>query len=256
MRDPDRFSVAGRKALITGASRGIGRAIALGLAQAGADVLIHCAGRVELAQQTAAEAMNHGVAAHVAAADLASVEATRRLYDETLTALSRVDILVLNASLQIRSDWDEITPEQFDLQMQTNLRSSLQLIQLAAPPMLAAGWGRILVVGSVQQVKPNPTLLAYAASKCGLTALVRGLAKPFAGRGVTINNLAPGVIETDRNADALADPAIRQRVLSWIPAGFAGQPEDCVGPALLLCSDAGRYITGVDLLVDGGMGLP
>lgn len=114
----------------------------------------------------------------------------------------------------------------------------------------------MLTIGSVQQVRPHPEMLVYAASKSALANLVRGLARPWAAKGVTINNLAPGAIDTPRNARALSDASYRGIVLSKIPAGFVGDTADCAGLALLLCSDAGRYITGQDIYVDGGMGLP
>ena len=122
--------------------------------------------------------------------------------------------------------------------------------------MAERGWGRILGIGSVQQVRPNPNLLIYAGLKSALSTMLRSLAKAYAARGVTANTLAPGLIDTDRNADLKQDPALYRSILDRIPAGAAGDAEDCVGAALLLCSDAGRYITGVDLLVDGGMHMP
>ena len=132
-----------------------------------------------------------------------------------------------------------------------NCRASLQLLQRYVPAMQARGWGRILTVGSVQEVKPHPEMIAYAASKAAQRMLALALAPQLAPFGVTINNLA-GVIDTDRNAAALADPAYVQRLMGQIPAGFVGQPQDCAGLALLLCSDAGRYITGQSIYVDGG----
>ncbi|MDA3960845.1 MAG: SDR family oxidoreductase [Planctomycetota bacterium] len=247
-----RFDLTGRRALVTGASRGIGRAIALGLAEAGADVAVHCAGNRAAAESCVAAIAGLGRAAEVVVADLSEADAPDRI----AAACGAVDILVLNASIQERAAWDQRDAAAWDRQLAVNLRSSAELIQLLAPGMCAAGWGRIVTVGSVQQVRPHPEMLAYAASKAALENLARNLARQLAPQGVTVNNLAPGVIDTDRNSAVLADAAYRERVLRVIPSGFVGAAEDCVGAALLLCSDAGRYITGTDLRVDGGMGLP
>src|SRR5690606_8212256 len=116
-------------------------------------------------------------------------------------------------------------------------------------------WGRVLTIGSVQEFTPHPQMLVYAATKCAQTSMAVNLAKQVAPFGVTVHALAPGVIETHRNKGRLADDAYRKTVLGWIPLGFIAEPEDCVGPALLLCSDAGRYITGANYVVDGGMSL-
>jgi NAD(P)-dependent dehydrogenase (short-subunit alcohol dehydrogenase family) len=117
-------------------------------------------------------------------------------------------------------------------------------------------WGRILTIGSVQQVRPHPAMLVYSATKSALVNLVRNLAPQLAPDGITVNNLAPGAIVTGRNEQVLADETYRRQVLAKIPAGYIGEPGDCAGLAVLLCSEAGRYITGQDLFVDGGMGLP
>ncbi len=140
-------------------------------------------------------------------------------------------------------------------QVRTNWQSGFELIQKAAPGMLERDWGRILTIGSVQEVNPHPDMVVYSALKAAQTLMVRNLAKQFAASRVTVNNLAPGVIDTDRNQRRLADGIYKAEVLSLIPAGHTGDPLDCVGAALLLCSEAGRYITGQSLLVDGGMSL-
>jgi len=250
------FSLAGHTALITGSSRGIGRALALGFAQHGADVAVHCRSTIDQAQKVAAEVAAVGMRSCVVQADLADADAPRDLFDLTAAQLGLIDILVLNASLQIRKSWDEITLDEFELQVNVNWRASMALIQLALPGMIERGWGRILTVGSVQQAVPHPQMLVYAGTKAAQENMARNLAKQVAGTGVTVNNLAPGVIDTDRNKAVLSDPEYRKRVAEMIPVNFIGESEDCVGAALLLCSDAGRYITGVDLLVDGGMALP
>lgn len=242
------FDLTGKRALVTGSTQGIGKAVAACLAAHGAEVWVHGATSLEKCRQ-AASGMPGTV--HTALQDLADPECAERLYSQT----GDVDILVLNASVQFRRAWNEITSEEFDRQIHTNLRASLLLVQKYAPHMLASNWGRIVTVGSVQQYKPHKDMAVYAASKCAQMSLVQNLAKQFAPQGVTVNNMSPGVIDTPRNKEALSDPDYHRKVMLGIPAGFAGTPEDCAGAVLLLCSEEGRYITGIDLTVDGGMHL-
>lgn len=136
-----------------------------------------------------------------------------------------------------------------------NYRASYELLQLFAPAMCERRWGRIVTVGSVQETRPHPRMLPYSSLKHAQTGLALGLAKQLAPSGVTENALAPGVVVTDRNTEALADPDYAEKARSSIPIGRFGESADCVGAALLLCSDAGAYITGQNLYVDGGLGL-
>ena len=250
------FNLAGRRALVTGSSQGIGRAIATALAEFGADVMIHCASNVAKAESARKEIESHGVRCGITIADLADTESAAQIHAETLAALGGADILVLNASVQIRKAWSEITPEEYRRQVDVNFGSCLWLIQKFAPAMQSAGWGRILTIGSVQQARPHPQMLVYSATKSALVNMVRSLAPQLAASGVTVNNLAPGAIATGRNEQVLADVDYRQKVEALIPVGYVGEPADCAGMAVLLCSEAGRYITGQDIFVDGGMGLP
>lgn len=249
------FKLSGRRALVTGSSRGIGASVAAVLAEAGADVVIHCKCASEAAQAVAAGATALGVRAPFVAADLAQDGAARELYHAAVAALGGLDIVVLNASLQIPRDWLDITRGELEQQVAVNYRSSLELLQLAAPAMCERRWGRLLTIGSVQEAKPHPQMLVYSSLKHAQTGLVLSLAKQLAPCGVTANNLAPGVIDTDRTRGRLTEAAYVERVLAAIPAGCIGVPADCAGAALLLCSDAGRYITGQNLFVDGGMSL-
>lgn len=254
-RSPSSFDLKGRRALVTGSSRGIGAAIVLGLAEAGADVVIHCAGREEEAREVAARAAAFGVRAAVVRADLSEDGAASRVYEGSVAALGALDIVVLNASTQTRKVWTAFTRQDVDWHFAVNYRSSLELLQLAAPAMVERKWGRILAIGSVQEKKPHPEMLVYSSLKHAQTGLILGLAPQLAPHGVTANNLAPGVIQTDRNSESLADTAYAAKVRAAIPSGFLGESADCVGAALLFCSDAGRYITGQSLYVDGGLGL-
>lgn len=242
------FDLTGKTALITGSSQGIGKAIAKSLADNGAKVIIHGSSSYEKCRSVADEISEN---TKVAIADLSLDGCAEKLYEQTGNA----DILVLNASVQFRRPWDEITGEEFDKQVRVNLKSSLELIQKYAPHMQEQKWGRIVTIGSVQQHKPHKDMAVYAATKAGQMSLVTNLAKQLAVDGVTVNNISPGVIATPRNEEALSDNEYRNIVLKGIPVGFEGTEEDCTGSVLLLCSEAGRYITGIDLIVDGGMSL-
>lgn len=233
-----------RTALVTGSTSGIGLAIADALESRGIRVFGH-----GLSGANAAEGRT------TLREDLTRPGAGSRLGEAALEASGGIDVLVLSASLQVRSDWRDIAPTDADRQLRANLLSSLELIQTLAPGMIARGWGRILSIGSVQQHRPHPEMAVYAASKAAQLSLVRNLAKQFAPAGVTVNNLAPGVIATPRNDEALADADYQAKVLASIPVGRIGTVGDCVAAAMLLCSEEGGYITGHDLVVDGGMSL-
>lgn len=245
------YNVKDRLALVTGSSRGIGSAIALELARAGADIIVHCSRPSEKAEEVAAQIRSMGRQCTVMTADLTDRAQAQKLAQ----ACSNVDILVLNASLQIKKDWQEITEEDYVLQTNCNYYASLALIQAAVPSMEAKHWGRIVTIGSVQELKPHPQMLVYSSSKCAQTGLMRSLASQLAPKGITVNNVAPGVIYTDRNKEALSDEAYARQVSASIPAGFYGEKEDLAGIVRLLCSDFGRYIIGQNIYVDGGKSL-
>lgn len=247
------FRLDGRTALVTGARREIGRAIALGLAAQGARVAVHHLGTDEETRD-ATEVVSlisaGGGQAEAFAGDFAADDAGTTLARQVSAAFGAVDILVLNASIELVEPWTEITRDRFDRQVAVNLRSTLELLQALVPPMQARGWGRVVTIGSVQQQRPHPSMLIYAGSKAMQQNWVLSLARQVGGSGVTVNNLAPGAIATARNRDQLAREG--ERLLANIPAGRFGRPDDLVGAALLLCSDAGSYINGANLLVDGG----
>ncbi len=238
----------GKRALVTGSSRGIGRALALDLAREGYEVIVHGATATGKSDAVVEEIRALGGRATALTANLCDVAATKALGEQ----MGDIDVLVLNASLQYRTPWQEITTEACYEQLNCNLVSSMLLIQAAVPHMKKQGWGRVITVGSVQEAKPHPDMLVYAASKAAQTNMMRSLSLQLAANGITVNNVAPGVINTDRNADALADKDYAAQVTASIPVQFYGQPEDCVGIVRLLCSDEGRYITGQNIFVDGG----
>lgn len=237
-----------KNALITGASRGIGRAIALRLSADGYHILLHYGNNEAAAQKTAEDITRQGGTVQLFQADLTDPQQTQLFAQQ----LPPVDVLVLNASTQIRCPWEHITVADAQSQLNSNLISSMQLMQAVSGHMKQQNWGRIVVIGSVQEAKPHPDMLVYSASKAAQTNMVKSLSLQLAPFGITINNVAPGVIYTDRNVAALSDPEYAKKVTDSIPAGFYGEPEDCAPMVSLLCSEAGRYITGQSIYVDGG----
>jgi NAD(P)-dependent dehydrogenase (short-subunit alcohol dehydrogenase family) len=249
------FNLSGRTALVTGSTRGIGRAIALTLAEAGANIAIHGTTENERSREVADQVRSYGVECTIIEKNLADEDAAHFVYQQAVDALGTIDILITNASVQLPKPWLQGSRSDFELQVNVNLRCSYELIQLATPAMQERHWGRILTIGSVQESTPHPDMLIYAATKSAQTNMVVNLAKQVGPHGITINNLAPGVIATDRNIPRLADEAYKARVLERIPVGHIGKPEHCAATALLLCSNAGAYITGQSIYVDGGMSL-
>lgn len=241
------FEVEGKKVLVTGSTQGIGRAIAMEFAKNSAIVYVHGSRR----EKTEHAACDIGMGVKPVFANLSEDNCAEQLYGQT----GDVDILILNASVQFRKPWKEITEEEFALQINVNFRSSLALIQKYVPYMRQNHWGRIITVGSVQQFVPHKDMLVYAASKEAQFSMVKNLAKQIASDYITVNNIAPGVIATPRNEEALNDAKYARQVMSNIPMGYAGLAEDCVGAVILLASEAGRYITGANITIDGGMSL-
>ena len=242
------FDLKGKKALVTGSSRGIGRVIAVELAQCGAEVVVHCAGNVAKAEETVGIIKSNGGCAFAVTADLSDSENVQGLIEK----IGDIDILILNASMQFRNKWENITVEEFYKQVNCNFLASMLLIQQAVPHMRAQKWGRIVTIGSVQEAKPHPDMLVYSATKAAQTNMVQSLSLQLAPDGITVNNVAPGVIYTDRNVEALSDAQYAAKVTASIPVGFYGKPEDCAPTVALLCSEQGRYITGQNIFIDGG----
>ena len=251
----DLLNLSGKNALVTGSSQGIGQAIAMALAEFGANVLIHNRKGDEEAQKVTDQIRQRGVKSEVIGADLVQPGAIDELVKQATQLFGPIDILVANASVQLPDDWEDATIDDFDKQVNANWKSTLLLMQQFAPVMSERGWGRILTIGSVQEEKPHPAMIVYAGTKAAIANTVRNLAMQLADRGITVNNLSPGVINTPRISEPT--PPVPERISERmnIPAGSPGQPDDIAGMAVLLCSNAGRYITGQTIFVDGGMGL-
>jgi NAD(P)-dependent dehydrogenase (short-subunit alcohol dehydrogenase family) len=247
------FDLSGRTALVTGARREIGRAVALGLAAQGARLAVHHAGTLEEMRDAATvvqEIRSTAGEAEAFASDFAVDDGGKRLATDVMAAFGRVDILVLNASIEIPEDYREVSRAHFDRQIAVNLRSTLELFQELVPPMAERGWGRVLAIGSVQQERPHPHMIVYAGTKSAQLNWIRNLARQYGHRGVTANNLAPGAILTARNREQMVRDGAA--LIERIPVRRLGKPTDVVGAALLLCSEAGSYINGANLYVDGG----
>lgn len=251
----EQFDLNGKVALVTGSSQGIGKGIALGLAEFGAEVIVlYHSGKKE-AEKVRREIEKMDGEAHVFKADLSKASSVEKLCKALAAKKLQPDILVVNASVQVAKDWKDMSQKDFDYQVDTNFKSTLKLFQKFIPPMLDQGWGRVVTIGSVQQEKPHPAMLVYAATKSAVENMTKNLALQLADQGVTVNNLAPGVIGTARLDEPV--PEVKERINQRMttPTGGIGEPIDCAAMALLLCSEAGKFITGQNFYVDGGMSL-
>lgn len=241
------FDLYGKTALVTGSTQGIGFEIAKILAEHGAKVYVSGAKSIEKCKRACEKISG----SEPVLANLLNPDDIDRLYEMT----GDVDILVLNASVQYKRKWDEFTTEEYDIQMDCNVKSSYLLIKKYAGGMKKKHWGRIVTVGSVNQYNQHAELSVYAVTKTAQAKMAQNFAPILAPYGITINNIAPGAIETPRNEEALSNSEFKKKVESKIPCGYIGQPEDISPAVLLLCSDEGRYITGAEIKIDGGMSL-
>lgn len=253
--DNSSFELSGRTALITGSTQGIGFAMAEALANAGANIVLNGTSSPEAAQPSVDALKRSGREAWYCQSDLSKSGSAKSLFEDAVSKAGHIDILISNASVQNFTSFLEITEDEMDYQYATNFKSSLILIQLATAGMLKNGWGRVVTIGSVQEENHNPGFAVYGALKAAQTHLIKGLAKAYSKNGITYNNIAPGLIDTKRNKDFLANPENLANMLAKIPANRVGTPDDCGGAALLLCSEAGSYITGTNLFIDGGLRL-
>ena len=241
------FDLSGKTALVTGATQGIGFEIARLLAERGAKVFINGASSEEKCR-TASGKIPNSIPVR---ADLTKKEEREGLFEKT----GGVDILVLNASIQYKHSWDGFTEEEYDIQMNCNIKSSYFMIKKYVPYMKENGWGRIVTIGSVNQYNNHPELSLYGVTKAAQKKLCENIAPLIAPFGITVNNVVPGAIDTPRNKKALSDAEFNKKIVESIPAGYVGKPGDVAPAVLLLCSDEGRYITGSEIIVDGGMHL-
>lgn len=247
-------ALSGRVALVTGAARGIGLAIAARLAEAGAHAIIHDRD-VGAADAATADLRARGLAASALIADLAETAAPAAMAAQLKAEEVEPDILVLCASVEMLETWDAVSTAAMATQTQINLHATMRLLQTFLPGMLTRDFGRVIAIGSGQESRPNPTHFYYAATKAAQTNMILNLARTTQAPDVTFNIIKPGAILTDRNRAVLAQPGWEQHVLARIPLGRIGRPQDCAGVALLLCSPEGSYINGAEIAVDGGLRL-
>jgi 2-deoxy-D-gluconate 3-dehydrogenase len=246
----DEFKLDGKAALVTGASAGLGAAIAVALAEAGADVACH--GNSRPPEPTCAKIRALGRRAVAVTGDLSRAETPVRLVRETVDGLGRVDILVNNAGTIRRAPSAETTDEDWMAVLDVNLTAAFRLCREAGRLMLAQGGGKIINIASLLSFQGGVTVPAYAAAKGGLAQLTKALANEWAARGVNVNAIAPGYFRTDNTAALQADATRSRQILERIPAGRWGEPEDLAGAAVFLASNAARYVHGHILAVDGG----
>lgn len=245
------FDLTGRVALVTGASRGLGAAMARALASHGADVVLH-ASRHEPTAVAAQIAAELGVRTAAVAADLSLREAPRALAGQALDCFGTVDILVNNAGIIKRAEAVAYDDADWDGVIEVNLSSVFRLCRALGPQMLSRRYGKIVNVASLLSFQGGIRVPAYAAAKGGVAQLTKALANEWAGQGVNVNAIAPGYMRTD-NTRALAEDPVRYRqVLERIPAGRWGEPADLGGAVVFLASSASDYVHGHVLAVDGG----
>jgi len=248
----DLFQLHGRVALVTGGNRGLGRAIAQGLAEAGASVAV-TSRDIARAQAAAAEiAESAGVTCLGLGMEVKNLGSVEVAFEQVIADLGGLDILVNNAGINIRESITDLQDESWLDVIETNLAGAMRCSRLAARHMKERGWGRIINIGSILSFVGIPQRTAYASSKAGLLGMTRAMALDLAAHGVTVNALCPGVFRTEINRPILNDPEYLKEFLKQIPMGEMGEPKQLMGAAVFLASEASSYMTGAALMVDGG----
>jgi 3-oxoacyl-[acyl-carrier protein] reductase len=253
MNHKTRFDLKGRVAIVTGASRGIGRAIAVGLAREGAKVIVNYVSKAAAAEEVVSEIRAAGGEAVAVQANVGDLAQHDRLVAAARERFGRIDILVNNAAMTRRESFLDATAAAWDETMAVNLKGVYFLSQAVARMMTAQRSGKIINISSVHDVRAMLDNSIYNITKAGLVMLTKSLALELADKGIQVNCVSPGAILTDDTRPRLADAAYRDKVLAKIPSRRIGEPEDVVGAVLLLASPESDYITGTTLYVDGGM---
>jgi 2-deoxy-D-gluconate 3-dehydrogenase len=246
----DIFDLHGKTALVTGSSRGLGSGIALALAEAGAQIALH--GSKSVPAESIKQIENTGGKPIIVTGDVSDADACIRMIDEVTTTFGRIDILVNNAGTIRRSPAADYSWEDWNAVLETNLSSVFRLSQLAGRQMLAQGSGKIINIASLLTFQGGVFVPSYAAAKGGVGQLTKAFANEWASKGINVNAIAPGYMETDNTAALRADPVRSRQILERIPAGRWGTPSDLGGAAIFLASRASDYMHGHILVVDGG----
>ena len=245
------FDLAGKIAVVTGGSRGIGRATSIALAEAGAFVLVNYRSNEEAAKQTLSLIEEAGGQAELVCFDVADPESVDRGLKAAIERHGRIDILVNNAGISIDQLLLRVSPKDLDMTWATNVNGPIYCAKACIRPMMKKRWGRVINLSSVVAESGNPGQAVYSSSKAALLGLTRTLAREYASRGITVNAVAPGFIETDMTAD-LSD-AGKQGIIDQTPLGRIGRPEEVAAAVVFLASEEASYITGQVVRVNGGM---
>jgi 3-oxoacyl-[acyl-carrier protein] reductase len=245
------MSLAGKVAVVTGGSRGIGRAICLQFAEKGAKVVINYVSRSEAAEETKAQVEAMGGECVVVKFDVSKILEVQEAFKAITAECGRIDILVCNAGVTRDGLLATMKEEAWDQVMAVNLKGAFNCIKAGCRPMMKQRWGRIVIITSVVGFAGNAGQANYSAAKAGLVGLTRSSAREFASRGITVNCVAPGYIDTDMTSEL--PEAVKEKILSEIPLGILGEPEDIAKAVTYLASDDARYVTGQAIHVNGGM---
>ncbi len=245
------MSLAGKVAVVTGGSRGIGRAICLHLAEKGAKVVINYVNRPQAAEETKKQVEAAGAECLVVKFDVAKSSEVQEAFKQITAECGTIDILVCNAGITRDGLLATMKEEDWDQVMAVNLKGAFNCIKAGCRPMMKKRWGRIIIITSVVGFAGNAGQANYSAAKAGLVGLTRSTARELASRSITVNCVAPGYIDTDMTAELPA--GVKEKILAEIPLGILGQPGDIAGAVLYLASEDARYITGQAIHVNGGM---
>jgi 2-deoxy-D-gluconate 3-dehydrogenase len=246
----DLFSIAGKKAIVTGAARGLGRGMAQGLHDAGVELALIDVS--ETVSAVAAEMGDSGPKVIAIQADLSQRAELRRAFDESLAGLGGLDILLNNAGVTRWSPVEQMSEADWDIVIEVNLNAVFWLAQLAGAYMLKQGRGKIVNIASLLSFGGGYLTVGYAASKGGVGQMTKAMANEWASKGINVNAIAPGYMATELNTPLMKDPARNHLIMDRVPAGRWGLPQDLVGALIFLCSAASDYVHGILLPVDGG----
>ena len=248
----DSLNLKDRVAVVTGGSRGIGRAAIAGFAKLGVNVVINYVRDERAASDTVKSAEGFGVSALAVQADVSRLDEAQRLIQETINNLGRIDFLVCNAGIWEGAPIDELSEAVWDRTMDLNLKGTWAACRAAVPHMKPRGFGRIVIVSSTAGQRGEANVSNYAASKGGQISFTKSLAAELGPFGINVNSVAPGWVDTDMCADAFADPSFRKSIEDGIPVGRVATPGDIGWPIVFLCTEWARHINGEVLNVNGG----